>query len=167
MIREKIKTKEQIGEIVKELRKNDPKVKIVTTNGSFDLIHVGHLYSLEQAKAFGTVLIVGLNSDSSIKEYKSPDRPIIPQQERAGLLSGFEVVDYIVIFDETDPRELLKAIKPDIHVKSKSGFVAEPGFIDGIEREVVEENGGKVELIEDLRGISTSEIVKKIISLKV
>lgn len=167
MNHKKIKTREEMGEIVKTFRKENPLSKIVTTNGAFDIMHVGHVYSLEKAKSYGDILIVGLNSDSSIKKYKSPDRPIIPQQYRAEMLASLNIVDYVVIFDETDPRELLKVIKPDFHVKSKSSFKSpELEFKDGVERETVEALGGKVILIEDIPSISTSQIIKKILEVE-
>ena len=154
MIKNKIVTKDELREIVEKIRQENPEIKIVTTNGAFDIIHTGHVDGLIKAKQEGDILIVGLNSDSSIKQYKSLDRPINPQQNRAKVLAALECVDYVTVFDETDPRELLKLIKPDIHVKSKSGF-------KGIEREVVEQNGGKIILIEDIPGLSTTNILKK------
>lgn len=138
----------------KEIKKR--RVKIVTTNGAFDLIHAGHVRTLKKAKTYGDILIVGLNSDSSVKRYKSPLRPIISQKERAEMLASLEIVDYVSIFDEDDPREFIKLVKPDFHVKSKSGF-------KGIETEVVETNGGKIILLDDIPGLSTSNIIKKII----
>ena len=133
--------------------------KIVTTNGAFDIIHAGHIQTLEKAKSYGDILIVGLNSDSSIKRYKSPLRPIIPQKERAEMLAALSVVDYVSIFEENDPREFIKAVKPNFHVKSRLGF-------KGIEKEVVEENGGKIVLIDDMPGLSTTDIINKIIKIE-
>lgn len=132
----KIKTCEEIKEIVEKLRKDNPKIKISTTNGSFDILHAGHLHSLKKAKSYGDVFIIGLNSDSSIKQYKSPDRPIIPEKERAEMLAALEFVDYVVIFNETTPNKLLSVIKTDFHIKSKSGFT-------GVERETVGKKQGK------------------------
>ena len=154
----KIKTKDEIKDIVIKLRKKNPNIKIVTTNGAFDIIHTGHIKSLEQAKSYGDIVIVGLNSDNSIKRYKSALRPIIPEKDRAKMLASLQVVDYVVIFEEDDPRELLKLIKPDFHVKSKTGF-------KGIEKETVESNGGKIILIDDVPGLSTTDILKKIKSI--
>jgi len=154
-INQKIKTKQEIEQIINQLKKQNSQIKIVTTNGAFDLLHAGHIHSLQKAKSFGDIFIVGLNSDSSVRKYKSPDRPIIPQQQRAEMLAALEMVDYIVLFDETDPRELLKIIKPDFHVKSKEGF-------KGIETNVVEKSGGKIILVEDIPGFSTSNIIEKI-----
>lgn len=149
----KIKTLPEIKEIVEKLREDGK--KIVTTNGAFDLIHAGHVKSLDTAKSLGDCLIIGLNSDDSIKRYKSPQRPIIPQEFRAKMLAALEIVDYVIIFDEDDPRDLLKVIKPDIHVKSKAGY-------KGIEKEVVESNGGAIYLIDDVPGLSTTHILNRI-----
>jgi rfaE bifunctional protein nucleotidyltransferase chain/domain len=151
----KIKTKEEIARIVTILRETNQNIQIVTTNGAFDLIHAGHVRTLQKAKSFGEVLIVGLNSDSSIKAYKSPLRPIIPQLERAEMLAALEVVNYVVIFDETNPIELLKLIKPNFHVKSKAGY-------KGFEGEVVESNGGRIILLEDIPGFSTTNLIQRI-----
>jgi D-glycero-beta-D-manno-heptose 1-phosphate adenylyltransferase len=128
---------------------------VVTTNGSFDILHVGHVKSLELARSHGDVLIVGLNSDSSIKQYKSADRPINQEDDRAKMLAALACVDYVTIFEETDPRRLLNELKPHIHVKSASGF-------KGIEQDTVESNGGKVVLIDDMAGKSTTEMISKI-----
>jgi D-beta-D-heptose 7-phosphate kinase/D-beta-D-heptose 1-phosphate adenosyltransferase len=151
----KIKSREEIKAIVENIRKNQKGKKIITTNGAFDILHTGHVGCLDIAKSLGDYLIVGLNSDASIKRYKSKDRPIIPQHFRAKMLSSLQVVDYVVIFDEDDPRELLGVIKPDIHTKSKSGF-------KGIEREVVESNGGKIFLVDDVPGLSTTFILERL-----
>jgi D-glycero-beta-D-manno-heptose 1-phosphate adenylyltransferase len=154
----KIKAREEISDIVINLRNENPGIKIVTTNGAFDILHSGHVVSLEQAKSYGDILIVGLNSDRSITQYKSLNRPIIPQKERTIMLASLEVVTYVSLFDELDPREFLKSIKPDYHVKSKTGY-------KGIEKEVVESYGGKIILIDDIPGFSTTDIIKKIKSL--
>ena len=153
----KIVNFEEIEKISENLKKQG-KI-IVTTNGAFDILHYGHVMSLEKAKSFGDILIIGLNSDSSIKKYKSEDRPIISQEYRSKMLASLEVVDYVVIFDETDPIKFLSYVKPNFHVKSKSGF-------KGLETEIVETNGGKIELIEDIPGISTTDIIKKIVVIE-
>jgi len=158
-IAEKIKTKEEISEIILKLRENNSTIKIVTTNGAFDLLHIGHVNSLVMAKSFGDILVVGLNSDKSIKSYKSSDRPIIPEKERAEMLANLEIVDYVVIFDELDPREFIKAVKPNFHVKSKEGY-------KGIEGEVVGSSGGKIVLVEhQIEGYhktATTDIIERI-----
>ncbi len=157
-MKNKIIPLDEIEEKVKNIRKSNSDIKIVTTNGAFDILHIGHVKSLEEAKSFGDLLIVGLNSDSSIKGYKSPLRPIIPQKERAEMLASLEVVDYVAIFDELTPINFLSKVKPNIHVKSKSGF-------KGIETKIVEKNGGKIILTDDILGISTTEIINRIKNL--
>lgn len=159
----KVKTKEEIKGVVHAIRTLHPESRIITTNGAFDVLHAGHLTSLERAKYFENpneiphknYLIIGLNSDDSIKRYKSTLRPIIPQQYRAEMLSALHMVDYIVIFNEDDPRNFLSYVKPDIHIKSKEGY-------KGIERQVVEENGGRIELIEDVPNFSSTDIINRI-----
>lgn len=157
MFEEKILSREALAKEVARLRAERPDIVIVTTNGSFDIMHVGHVYSLEKAKEQGDVLIVGLNSDSSIKSYKSPNRPINPQEDRAAFMAALACVDYVTIFDELDPRALLAVIKPDRHVKSRSGYL-------GLEEEVVTSNGGKVVLLDDIPGKSTTMLIQKILA---
>lgn len=148
----KIKKIHEIKEIADKIRKHKT---IVTTNGAFDILHIGHLKSLREAKKLGDILIVCLNSDKSVKGYKSKDRPINSQKDRAEILAEFECVDYVVIFNEQAPCKILEIIKPHRHVKSKSGF-------KGIETEVVESNGGKIILMDDVKGYSTTNILKKL-----
>ena len=147
---EKIKSREAIKIIAADLRMRD--TRIVTTNGAFDILHRGHIHTFEIAKQQGDVLIVGLNSDASIKRYKSETRPINTQTDRAYLLSMLEMIDYITIFDEDDPRAFLNDIRPTFHVKSRKGY-------KGIEQKVVERYGGRIFLIDDLPGYSTSEVL--------
>lgn len=149
----KLRTHEEICAIVENYRKEQK--RIVTTNGVFDMLHPGHVYSLTTARSYGDVLIVCLNSDSSVKRLKGPERPIWSQHERAYVLSGLESVSDIVIFEEDDPRAILSLIKPDIHVKSKTGY-------KGIEAEVISSGGGRVELIEDMPGYSTTGTINGI-----
>lgn len=138
-----------------EVLKAEGKV-IVTTNGSFDLLHAGHLHTLYEGKKLGDVFIVALNTDASIRSYKGPSRPIIPLKYRLQMLAALSFVDFITYFDESDPRKLLKEIGPHVHVNS-----AEYGD-NCIEKEVVEDGGGYVKLIEKIDGLSTSEVIKKI-----
>ena len=149
----KIWVREKIREEVGRLRKQGK--RIVTTCGTFDILHRGHIKSIHEAKKQGDILIVCLNTDLSVKKYKGQERPIMDQRNRAEILAALGDVDYVVIFDEPDPRSILEEIKPDIHVKSKSGFKE-------VERGIIESNGGKIVLIEDLPGISTTKIIKKI-----
>ena len=133
---------------------------IVTTCGAFDLLHSGHIKSLEFAKTKGDVLIVCLNSDKSIKEYKSNNRPILSQEDRINVLSAICFVDYIVLFDEKTPVEILGEIKPDVHVK---GSEYENKVI---EKEVVERFGGVITFItRNPADISTTKIIQKILKL--
>jgi len=111
----RIKTKIEVSRIVKELKLKGK--KIVFTNGCFDLLHAGHVSYLESAKKFGDILILGLNSDRSVKSLKGSKRPIYPEEDRAYILAALEVVDYVVIFDEDTPYELIKSIQPDTLVK--------------------------------------------------
>ncbi|MCL5290695.1 MAG: D-glycero-beta-D-manno-heptose 1-phosphate adenylyltransferase, partial [Firmicutes bacterium] len=111
----KIKTLEELLPSVKMHRQEGK--KLVFTNGCFDLLHKGHVLYLNQARALGDILIVGVNSDSSVRQLKEPGRPLIPQEERALLVAALEYTDYVVIFDEDRPDRLLEAIRPDIHVK--------------------------------------------------
>lgn len=134
--------------------------KVVTINGSYDLVHPGHIFSFEEAKRQGDILIVGLNSDRSVKAYKHGQGPIIDEKGRAFLLSAIECIDYIVLFDEPDPVEFLDRIKPDIHCNAASYGE------DCVEAEVVKRNGGKLHLIPDDIGgdmrYSTSNIAEEI-----
>ncbi len=134
--------------------------KIVTTNGAFDILHVGHIKSLQEAKKQGDVLIVGLNSDSSIKKYKSPLRPINGQEDRAAVLSALDCVDYVFIFDETVPMPFLEDVKPNVHVKS-----SEYGE-KCIEAETVKKNGGRIHIVDVVEGYSTTKLIEKIIESK-
>lgn len=130
--------------------------RIVTLNGSFDLLHAGHLHILEEAKRQGDVLIVGLNSDASVKRYKSADRPLIPEEERARMLLALRCVDYAHIFDEDVPMPFLEEIRPDVHVNG-----SEYGA-DCVEAPTVRKHGGRVHIVEKIPGLSTSQIVAKI-----
>jgi D-beta-D-heptose 7-phosphate kinase / D-beta-D-heptose 1-phosphate adenosyltransferase len=133
--------------------------RIVTLNGSFDLMHAGHLYILEEARKQGDVLIVGLNSDASIKQYKGPTRPIIPEDYRARMLLALRTVDYVHLFDETEPMPFLEEVKPHVHVNG-----SEYGA-DCIEAPTVKRHGGRIHIVEKIPGLSTSEILAKIRSL--
>jgi rfaE bifunctional protein nucleotidyltransferase chain/domain len=130
---------------------------VVFTNGCFDVLHPGHVRTLEQARGLGDVLIVGINSDASVRQLKGHGRPLIPQNERAEILAAFECVDAVVIFDELTPREIISALLPDILVKG--GDWAGDKIIG---REEVEAAGGRVESIAVVPGYSTTEILRKI-----
>jgi glycerol-3-phosphate cytidylyltransferase len=133
--------------------------KIVTTNGCFDILHPGHLAYLSQARKLGGLLIVGVNSDASVRANKEKGRPINSEETRAAMLAGLAAVDYVFVFDEKDPKAFLRKIKPDIHVKG--------GDYRGriLEEDVVEENGGRVRLLKLVPGASTTALIRKIVRL--
>jgi D-beta-D-heptose 7-phosphate kinase/D-beta-D-heptose 1-phosphate adenosyltransferase len=131
--------------------------QVVFTNGCFDLLHPGHIRSLEQARALGDALIVGLNSDSSVRMLKGPGRPVLPELERAEILAALECVDAVVIFNEPTPREIISSLLPDVLVKG--GDWAGDKIIG---REEVEAAGGRVVSIPIVSGYSTSAILERI-----
>ena len=130
--------------------------RIVFTNGCFDLLHPGHIQSLEQARALGDALIVGINGDASVRELKGPGRPILPELERAEILAALECVDAVVIFHEVTPRETIAALSPDVLVKG--GDWAGDRIIG---REEVEAGGGRVVSVPVVPGYSTTAILAK------
>lgn len=152
--RQKTVRPETIEDAVAALR--EQKLTIATLNGSFDLLHAGHLYMLMEAAKQADVLIVALNSDASIKSYKSPDRPIISLPYRLQMVAALACVDFVTWFDEDDPRMLLSKIQPDVHVNG-----AEYGSAC-IEAETVKRYGGRLHLVDRIPGLSTSEIIDKI-----
>ena len=135
--------------------------RVVFTNGCFDLLHPGHVRCLEQARALGDLLVVGVNSDSSVRQLKGDARPILSQDERAEILAALAAVDYVVIFDEPTPRALIARLRPDVLVK---GGDWSPDEIVG--REEVEAAGGRVISIPLEPGYSTSSIIERIHSLR-
>jgi len=139
--------------------KEDDK-RLVFTNGCFDLLHKGHIEYLKEAKALGDYLIIGLNSDNSVKNIKGPNRPINNEIDRAGLLLALRYVDYVILFDELTPLKLITAIKPDILVKGGDWQKK-----DIIGWDIVESYGGKVLSLSFIPGYSTTELIKKIISV--
>jgi len=132
--------------------------KIVFTNGCFDILHVGHTRYLKEAKKLGDVLILALNSDESVRALKGPKRPIVPQDERADLLASLESVDFVTIFHELTPIELINYLKPDVLVK---GGDWDADKIVG--RESVTKWNGTVEVIPEIKGSSTTNIIEKIL----
>lgn len=134
---------------------------IATLNGSFDLMHAGHLQIIYEASLTADVLIVALNTDRSIQQYKSAERPIIPLQYRMQMMCALGFVDFVTWFDELDPRNVLSAIKPDVHVNG-----AEYGH-ECIEATTVIENGGTIHIVSLVPGLSTTDILKKIASLQI
>jgi len=134
-------------------------LKVVFTNGCFDILHRGHIECLKKAKSFGDLLVVGLNSDSSVKKLKGDKRPILPQEDRAEILASLGMVDYVCIFEEETPKKIISALIPDVLVKG-SDYKKEK--IVG--RDVVESHGGKVFTVKEARGKSTRNIIKRIFS---
>lgn len=131
--------------------------RVVFTNGCFDILHPGHVRMLEKARSLGDALIVGINSDSSVQEIKGPQRPLIPEDERAELLAALEAVDFVTVFDEPTPRELIAAILPAVLVKGSDWG---PDEIVG--REEVEAAGGEVISIPLEVGYSTTKLIERI-----
>jgi D-beta-D-heptose 7-phosphate kinase/D-beta-D-heptose 1-phosphate adenosyltransferase len=131
--------------------------RVVFTNGCFDLLHPGHIRTLEAARALGDVLVVGLNSDASVGSMKGVGRPILPQAERAEILAALDAVDYVAIFDEPTPREIIARVVPNVLVK---GADWGPGEVIG--REEVEAAGGRVVQVPLTPGYSTSELIQRI-----
>lgn len=130
--------------------------RVATLNGSFDVLHAGHVHILEEAKAQGDVLIVGLNSDVSVKAYKGQGRPIVPQAERARMLLALRAVDFVHIFDETEPMPFLAEVQPHVHV---NGSEYGP---DCIEAPLVKSLGGRIHVVEKVPGLSTSDLLARI-----
>lgn len=131
--------------------------RVVFTNGCFDLLHPGHIRSLETARSLGDALIVGLNDDESVRTLKGPGRPVIPEKERAEILASLECVDAVVIFKELTPQRVISLLLPDVLVKGGDW----PGN-QIVGREEVEAAGGKVVLVDVVEGYSTSQLLKKI-----
>ena len=132
--------------------------RVVFTNGVFDILHIGHLTYLEEAGNLGDILVVGVNSDASVKVNKGDKRPINSEKNRAYVLLGTKFVDYAVIFDEKTPEKLLDVLKPDVHVKG-GDYKKE----DLPETKIVEGNGGEVKILSFVDNVSTTQIINKII----
>ena len=131
-------------------------VRLVFTNGVFDLLHVGHVRYLSQARALGDVLVVAINSDRTVRELKGPERPVFDQAERAEILAALKVVDYVVVFDDISPRKLIATLLPDVLVK---GGDYQLDQIHG--REEVEAAGGKVISLPFVEGASTTALIER------
>ena len=154
----KIKNIAELKKIVEELKGKNK--KIITTNGVFDILHIGHIRYLQEAKKLGDVLIVAVNSDNSVKKIKDPKRPLNNENDRAEALAALECVDYVAIFNEENPIKILEEIKPNIHVKGGDYKIDQI-----IEKDVVEKHNGKIVLIPEVKGYSTTDIIKKISGL--
>ncbi|HOW36005.1 MAG TPA: D-glycero-beta-D-manno-heptose 1-phosphate adenylyltransferase [Candidatus Omnitrophota bacterium] len=152
----KIVSLERLKKIVSLLRRKNR--KIAFTNGCFDLVHFGHVSYLTAAKKNNRILVVGVNSDSSVRRIKGKTRPITPQRARAGVLAALACVDYVVIFNEDTPYRVIKALKPDILIKGADWQGKEI-----VGQDIVESHGGKIELIKYINGFSTSRIIDRIV----
>ncbi len=151
----KLVSRKKLVEIVRRLKRKGK--KIVFTNGCFDILHAGHVRYLSEAKKLGNILIVGLNSDSSVRKIKGEGRPINTEKDRAEVLSALESVDYIVIFNEETPENIIKLILPDVLVKGSDWKGKKVAGAD-----IVKRNGGSVFFVPVLAGRSTSGIIEKI-----
>ncbi len=152
----KIVTKEQLVEQLKALRARG--TRIVFTNGCFDLMHVGHTRYLQSARALGDLLVVGVNSDDSVRSLdKAPDRPIVNEAQRAEVVAALGCVDFVVVFSEPDPKALITAVQPDVLVKGGDWSLDRI-----IGRDVVEARGGKVQTIPLVPGLSTTALIHRI-----
>lgn len=158
MINQKITTLQKLIPLVNKLKSKNK--KIITTNGVFDILHLGHVKYLEQAKKLGGVLIVGVNTDASVKQIKGSQRPINNEKSRTGVLAAIESIDYVFLFNEKTPIKWLEKLKPNFHVKAGDYKLNEI-----IEKDVVEKNGGKIVVVKIEKNYSTTRIIKKILSV--
>ena len=140
---------------------NDAK-KLVWTNGCFDILHIGHVRYLQQAKSYGDYLIVGVNSDSSYKKWKRKPGPVIPQDQRALVLLALSSVDFVILFDEPSPVDLIREIKPEIYIKGDNYNL---NMIDREERKALESYGGEIRFCPGRKRISTTGIIQRILRL--
>ncbi len=155
-MQEKLKELSDLRETLKPLRNAGQ--RIVFTNGCFDILHAGHVRYLTAARREGDLLVVGLNSDQSVKRIKGPQRPLVSEQQRAEVLAGLWCVDYIVIFDDPDPLRVIQALQPGVLVKGDDW--AENQIIGA---DVVKSDGGRVVRVPVVGGISTSRIIERIV----
>jgi D-beta-D-heptose 7-phosphate kinase/D-beta-D-heptose 1-phosphate adenosyltransferase len=155
-MREKVREKGDLRRVLEELGKSGKRV--VFTNGCFDLLHVGHLRYLEEARSLGDILVVGVNSDPSVQRLKGPRRPILPLDERMEILSGLECVNYVTSFEEQTPLELIALLRP--HILVKGGDWTKERIVG---RELVEGLGGEVVVLPFVEGNSTSNLIETIL----
>lgn len=151
----KLRTPKSLQLVLSLLKKSGK--KIIFTNGCFDILHIGHIRYLKKARSFGDILVVGLNSDSSVKKLKGNNRPVFSQNERAEILSSLEFVDFVVIFKENTPEKIISILKPDVHVKGgdyKTNNLPET--------EIVKKYSGKIKIVKFIPGYSTTNIIKGI-----
>jgi len=154
--RDKVLTRESLAAALETRRARGE--RIVFTNGCFDILHVGHVRYLAQARALGDLLVVGLNSDESVRVLKGPQRPLIPEDERAEMLAHLESVDYVCLFDESRPDNLIDAVRPHIHAKGGDYRVE-----DLPEAAVVRRHGGEVVILPLVEGRSTTNVIARVL----
>lgn len=154
----KIVSADELAKIVADLKKQGK--RIVTTNGVFDILHVGHAQMLQQSKSFGDVLIVGVNSDASTKQNKGDKRPVNNEKDRAGLLCALTCVDYAFIFSEKGADHFIDLVKPHTHTKAGQYTMEQVMAKEG---SVVVKHGGKVELVNFLPGYSSSTAIERVL----
>jgi len=154
-VKDKIKSQEDLGRLL--AREKTAGRTIVFTNGCFDLLHVGHVRYLEEAKSLGEILVVAVNGDRSASALKGPSRPINPEQHRAEVIAALGCVDYVTIFDESDPYQIISLLKPDVLVKG-GDWTKETT----VGRDIVEQQGGKVVIIPYKAGHSTTTLIDEI-----
>jgi len=152
MTLEKLKQRDQLAELMKKNRCEGK--TIVFTNGCFDLLHVGHVRLLQAARGMGDLLVVGINSDESVRRYKGPSRPVVSEEERAEVLCALECTDYVVIFDEDTPVEIIRLLMPHIHVKGGDYDIRQVP-----EAEVVESYGGELRTFPTVADRSTTKLI--------
>jgi D-beta-D-heptose 7-phosphate kinase/D-beta-D-heptose 1-phosphate adenosyltransferase len=156
LINVKLKTLPELVDLAAQARRKN--LRVVFTNGCFDLLHVGHTRYLQEARALGDLLIVAINSDASVSALKGPERPLVPEQERAEVLAALACVDYLTIFDAPDPGDVIASIQPDVLAKGGDWPVERI-----VGREVVEARGGRVVSIPLVPGASTTGLVRRIL----
>lgn len=155
---EKIKTLAELQQIRADAKHQGSQV--VWTNGCYDILHAGHVLYLQTAKKQGDLLILGLNSDASVQKTKGPKRPIVNERERAIVLAGLSCVDFIVIFDDDSPIELIAALRPDVYAKGGDYTI---DTINQDERRLVESYGGRIALLPGVPGMSTTAVIDRIL----
>ena len=155
MLCNKIKTLPTLKKTLNRLKAK--KKTVVFTNGCFDILHVGHIEYLSKARSLGDILIIGLNSDKSVRKLKGKERPVVSQENRARVLSALSVVDFVVIFNDLTPIDLIKTIKPDVLVKGGDWKIK-----DIVGADFVKSRGGKVKSLRYIKGFSTKNLIKKI-----
>ncbi len=154
----KLRTLEEMRKIRESARHNGKKT--VWTNGCYDILHAGHVLYLQKARELGDMLIVGLNSDASVRMSKGPHRPIINEQERALVLSALSCINHLVLFDDESPIELIRDLQPDIYAKGGDYRI---DTINQPERRVVQAYGGEIALLPGVEGMSTTAVIDRII----